>query len=743
MANNDTIYFDLPCDINFCPQEETTDSSYLLDNSPTLNDTAQKFIIEFGSDQSDIIVDEGSSIKINDTIGYISNVPVRSIIKGTVTKKYNRYFFGEYSTDENAIDDILNGKDLSEESLKAFNDDNPISKINELLNNYQYATTFIKDYIMFFRFPDLVSNTLDHISSNVLLSAKSINEAVDSYEKKANEILDEYNNNIQKICGKDNVKSYADKNDLNSLKKTIDSTTTKYLSKIIEQYKNAKSYAITPGKFEDLCIYSYYLDYITSNNFRYDSKNEYVVELVNKISEYIGVRLNLELNTGSIEGLISNFNNMCNQYISQYFNSKNYYEQIKSIFQYDYYTDDIDELIEAKKTDTNRLTIYDKVLSYLENLTNYQTPVSNQEKYASMDVDSLINGTTIEDTDEEKSNASLLSNLKRIAITFIQIRKVETGSNSFDFSKYTDEFSLNDVNVIVTNFNNIAAIDPAISQDILLQNSVIDKYIGVLRSVSQKESEELCELCDSAIKFYNDNKDAINSGKIFEELHEVKWSGKSTVYKDGEPYDFYFIEDDVTINENKKEDKPAYNYTEDSVATEYGVDSIQYWLKYCAIATSVNCTLPIYWSVGLIIAGMPIFLPVILVPIYVSSGRVSIVIGVGICGLFIYPMGLFYNMSNLPGSIIPTINVAVDYLRALPEMIMNSPKHIVKTLVKEMIDKNDEKINELNLEIYGLQKDIDRMRSEIQVDKETIRNLKKKKKQDSTTKRKRKKADEE
>ena len=111
-----------------------------------------------------------------------------------------------------------------------------------------------------------------------------------------------------------------------------------------------------------------------------------------------------------------------------------YYGKMKEIFRYDFYTHGSDNTGASLK-DAGRDTLYKKVLDYLKNLTKYVQPKSSEEKYKNMDVDSIINGGEIEDSDEDKAMMELEKKLKKIAISFVQLKRIETEMDQNYFSE--------------------------------------------------------------------------------------------------------------------------------------------------------------------------------------------------------------------------------------------------------------------------------------------------------------------
>lgn len=620
------------------------------------------------------------------------------------------------------------------------------NEINSILNDNKNAIIFIKDYILRFRFADIACHSIGNQTQALGISYETTETINSKYNKSADKIIDEYHNKVKSICSKNNITTQCENDNLRGVKKDLDNAKYITYEKIIDLYNGIDKLPFTSGKRSDFMLSDLYLSYILDDDFVYDSDNPYVVELVYDIETFLNTRKRLESTSSNVASSIVKFNQMCNDNISQYWsaNQKDYYSEMKERFQYDFYANNDTELIEAKINDDNRVTLYSKVLDYLKTLTKYTAPENTAEKYKNMTTDDMIKYQRVEDTPNEKSNAEKLKKLKKIAIQFTYLKKLESDVDPSYFSEFISENNLKDIftlesildsmNMTLDDYNKVCQINSSLRN----YSKAMDSYIGALKSITEKESRILRELSDRAINWYLQNSKKIDDGTIFEQFMEVKWPTPTRIYKNGFPMDFYYIEEPQTLEEaqnNEKQETPfdGYKYTEDSVITEYGVDSYQYWLKYCTVATLVNCMLPMYWATGLIMLGTPILLPIIFIPITVISGRVTVVIGLGVCGICPLPMMYFVNMGDLPGYLIPSVNIAIDVLRKIPANLMETGNKSIKNLVKNLIEENDRKIDEKTDEIDQIDKQIVNLSAGIKEDKETLRNMKKRLKKDSTT----------
>lgn len=624
------------------------------------------------------------------------------------------------------------------------------NEVNDILQENVNVSNFIKDYILKFRFADLALNSIEHVNYIVPYILGSTESMVDKYKKDSDKIIEKYNNKVKDICSSTNIKAKCEADDMMSLKKDLDSTKKKYFKKIIDQYNKVDSYGNNSGKVTEYMLYDMYSEYINSDDFVYDESNPYVVELYYHITSFMQIRERLEYNGSNIGALISKFQKMCDKTLKKYWDDTtyDYYGRMKEIFKYDFYAKG-DNLTKTSIHDMEMETLYKKVLNYLKNLTRYTAPRSNEEKYKDTNINDLINGTEIPDTSQEKKMRELEEKLKKIAISFVQLKRIESEIDQNYFSEYISEEDTEDIFTLkdqlgllslqnyTATYTALMAAPPTPETATALAAVIaeIQKYVDPLLRLTRNESRILRELSDRAINWYLNNEDNIQSGKIFRKLIEAKWSNPSPIYKNGIKHDFYFIEEPRTIEEQMNDpmmngttpsmiDENGYVYTEDSLKTRMDIFSFGYWIKYCMMATLINCILPIYWSTGLIVSGVPIRLPIIYLPIIVIPSRVTIVIGLGICGICPLPMILFVNYGSIDGSLIPVINILIDSLKKIPPLTMKLGELPIKTIIKGLIEAQNTKINTLEQEKRKIDMQIQNLNTGVDTDKHLLSELK-------------------
>lgn len=627
-------------------------------------------------------------------------------------------------------------------------------EINNILQNSAYATSFIKDYILRFRFADLALRSNENANYSMPWLLDTTESMVEKYTDDADKIIEKYEDRVKEICSSSNIKEKCENEDMMSLKVDLDNAKKKYFKLIIDQYNNIESYGKNSGMASEYMLYDMYSEYINSEEFVYDESNPYVVELYYHITTFMQIRERIENGNRNTNSLISKFQDLCQKTLKKYWKHSeyDYYGTMRELFKYDFYMVSNDEE-KASIHDTEKTTLYSKVLNYLKTITNYEAPESNEEKYKNSTLSEMMKGYEKKETGKEKKNRKLETNLKKIALLFVQLRKIESEIDQDYVSEYIPEDIATYLNGTET--SGLQAYITAYMAAMESQNnsgneselsaiiSEIQKYTDPLLRITRNEARILRDLSDRAINWYLTNEENIRSGKIFEKILEVNWPNPKKIYKDGIKHDFYFLEEPKTISEQLDDplmngtkpsmvDEDGYEYTEDSRKTRMDIFTFGYWIKYCTMATLVNCMLPMYWSTGLIVAGVPVKLPIIYLPITIVNGRVSIVIGLGICGICPLPMLLFVNFGETDGSMIPVLNTLVDTLKKLPSLTMKMGELPIKGIIKGLIEAQDDKINRLESEKRSLDMQIQNLKSGVKIDQSVLKALKRKR-GDSTT----------
>ena len=232
-----------------------------------------------------------------------------------------------------------------------------------------------------------------------------------------------------------------------------------------------------------------------------------------------------------------------------------------------------------------------------------------------------------------------------------------------------------------------------LNYDKLVEKYKILKKETTLKKETEKEGnyiikfiENLWIEMESIPKEIKEIEKLIDSLKLFQTYSIIDWDGYKTR--------LYSLTDKPKCE--SKESNPYLNSK-----SQYGYDDIEYWLKYCAFATLASVTNPATgWSTGWIIP-TPILFPVVYIPIKSITTKYGfIVIGISICGIWIFPWTLLVNLSsnhNTPiGNPAAAIKRKIDQLKiTIAEQIQN----LRKEYIKKLIDETDKKIKDIEFEL--------------------------------------------
>ena len=710
------------CKVSMC---ETIDDTDTTDWTAWLDKPAD-IIIEFDMRLNySIIISVGQSVLLNDIIGYINNIPIKARDEFIVTEIGKNFIIGKYQSSE--YDSLLtqNTTNINEVSLKTQKllqkkiDEFSDNQFDKIINDYKkiaQVKNFIRDYISYFRFPDLAIYTKEYTSDNV--TAISTDKFIELYEKSADKILEDHQKDIKKSCKKSNLKKYTDSFRMTELKEMLDTKNDNCLRNILTLYNEnpGNMKYCSQGRICDFMLYSHYVEYLYSDKFVYDEDNPFIVKLSNKLNYFIGRRTRLELNKDNLDSLIESFNDACDSLLKIYWKyDVDYYTKLSELFKYDTYTNT--ELI-SEGTPDNSISLYKRLENYLKSLTKFE----KRDEYADVDVNNCADYNKLleEQSKEEnrkinKTQEEFEKQLRKITYRFVSLRRIELSLNDADLTTYIDKDAL-------SRFENVKKAKGDIvynyeSGKVYLQTdplyntkSSLDPYLQALKKLTDEESKELKELVDDAKNYYIENNDRINSCEDLFLLAEYSWPVKSLIYKNNEPKDYYLFSKEFTnnspvpknFNDLKKLEStaPLYDDPDDEILnlgcspkTNIGIDNILYWLKYCALGTLVNCMLPMYWGTGLVVPSK-IPLPIIYIPIVVIKvSSMIIVIGIGLCGMFPWPMIIFVNPGATKSSIIIPITLAIDYVTKLVQQIPSLQKPAIEGVLNPLIKSLDTEIN--------------------------------------------------
>ena len=722
------------CKVSMCDYETPTDLDYFPNENALF---PELLTIEFDkSFKYSINVSVGQIIRVYDIIGYVSGIPVKAKFDFKVLEVKDNYIVGEYYFDLNTDEDNLDQR-LVEYANNRINthDTGEFEKLQSNFSDIASVEDFIMNYAPYCRIPDLALN------SGSYLFGKTIGNCIDDYY----EFLDDERQNqaeeLKIVAGKDNVYRRGNAGEMYTLKEEIDNAKSKMLNRFINisLSPNGGANIKCKSRIADYCLYSYYLDYLYSDRFMYNEDNKFIVKLHNLISGFIAERTRIELGNENISALIVDFNDTCHKYLSPYwkFNNQSYYQTFSSLFTSDYYEQNTEKII-PKTTSKDSFTLYNRVYMYLTSLTSF-TPTESQNKITineNTDVNALMNNLSkmSDDSAINKDDEKTKTNLRRIALKFVTLRKVEQNMKNGFVTSF-----MNENKIAIQRLNggiNPIPITDYYEGEVLMMGEIplnrgayLGSYLTMLKKTTLAESRKLQQLINEAINWYlahrNDNENII---ELFKPLMQMNWPASSIIYKNNVKCNFFLFSPVMGVtpppttmkelkelerkNKDSSNDPNSMNNVGAYPSTANGLDTIQYWLRYCGIASAVHCMLPMFWSTGLIIPPIPyIMMPVIYIPFYVLSGRVTIVFGLGLCGIMPSPMILFVNLGTLLGSIIIPINMVVDMLIDMTKKLSNIETVTIDGMLSPMIATLDKQIRELEIEKEDIPYQIDQIKT--------------------------------
>ena len=553
-------------------------------------------------------------------------------------------------SDEDSInEDYINS--LVKNASEQINTKSEIDKIIDKFDELNKVENVIKSYVAFMFLPKIpnIRELNTETQSGIEYNAKSKDFIYDTLKEEFNKIHDKYNERIIELCGADSVKAYTESDRLIDLKNEILNEKAYYYRNIFDLYENFQQ------KYGIYC-YGKETDYMILSEYmefmdNIDYEDDYIEtkKIKNTLYDIIKRRAISEKTNKST--LISSFNDICDNVIGKYWNDKSpYYTVFDSLFT----TDEEKGLIESVD---NIDPIYKKLYNYIASITN---------------VPGISDNKNVTTENQNKNDKILSDGIKRICRRFITIKGITNNQNT-------------DVQIDINTLTKTEqeAIDS-------IYNTLKEKYTS------------LCNITDDS---------------TFNVFKEAVITKMEDVYYNNIKHEHYYISTQKQASNIST--LPVGNTnnngldSDSSPNTNVKISDMKYWLKYCTYATLTNTTLPIYWSCGLIAAGAPVPMPIIYIPIYYLDSKVSILFGLGICGISIYPMIVFMNFSTELASLIIPINMITDQLYKslddIKENAMNKLQEIPYTQMKELKESKkgiDDKIRKINMEISKIKEDV-------------------------------------
>jgi len=142
--------------------------------------------------------------------------------------------------------------------------------------------------------------------------------------------------------------------------------------------------------------------------------------------------------------------------------------------------------------------------------------------------------------------------------------------------------------------------------------------------------------------------------------------------------------------------------------TKYEFKDIQYWLKYCSFATLASVTNPVTgWSTGLLVP-TPTLFPVVYIPIKVISKDYGfILLGISVCGIYIFPFSLFVNLStDFRVPFLDPTTLLKKEIQVLKQEISKRLKNLKEITIRPLLEETKNSINETNIIIANYKQEI-------------------------------------
>lgn len=540
--------------------------------------------------------------------------------------------------------------------------------------------------------------------TNRIKTASNPYEAIQKESKRLLDAREKYVNDIIKIyksldtlplCKYD--KNYTDCKFL--INEHIDSD----VYKNVKQYDDDFSY-IPIGDADS--YQNYYYSLLTNINLLPGTFDKYSQEFYNLITDIINKRVIVEQRKDS--DLMLDFMNLFNDNVKPIFNNingKNVSEtKIKQEF------NKFKQLISSYIQNENK--------AYKEKITK-QFTVDNKEKYGQELDDEAIQNAGEKYTGDNE--------YKQIYDYIASLYKYDSDEDSEAPNEICSQ--------LATMYTYIKSYD---SQKNPYKDTDKDKQYIYLELV-QEESKKIRAFWDKIIKEYKDctydkcYNSLINLADKMDEY--AQWPTPQDITIDNIYYQHYLFENiypadlDSSINDISIGD---YSFPEEvefpEIPDEYPVDEnwaldemnkheqlppddinaitikdYPYWKKYFALATLI-CIVPTFWNCGLdifpFIQCIP--LPCIFIAIksvYIPIFGIIMVFGIGIRGMYPWPIILYVNVSDQPISILTPLIAILDRLKNTFYGKLDSIEQVpIQSLVNAYIAKLNKEINELKKE---------------------------------------------
>lgn len=310
-------------------------------------------------------------------------------------------------------------------------------------------------------------------------------------------------------------------------------------------------------------------------------------------------------------------------------------------------------------------------------------------------------------TQSEPSNSALIYEISRLYVYY---------HNNIDSEK-TGDWVDYDVLPEIDLFDNKSGIWKLVESERKLLN---DFWSDVINQYREKYNTRKCLDCIRNMRFDN-----------------AEWPTVRQLTIDGVRYDWYFFEnikpeseyedwnedwsDPNIINDVTPEPPDSVDATEEDARkalddhsqeglpkmTPAPVDitKYKYWLRYFSMMTLVNCA-PMYWSTGMVLAGVPIKGPAIFIPvsvIFIKKTNMVMVFGISYrIPLWFDAIILYVNLGQDTSTILQPLLVALNMVKESFGLkvgqIENTIPNVIQTYINTLKQSNDD-LEKQNIEL--------------------------------------------
>ncbi|WQJ53889.1 MAG: hypothetical protein [Wendovervirus sonii] len=448
---------------------------------------------------------------------------------------------------------------------------------------------------------------------------------------------------------------------------------------------------------------NYYMQLIANINMEQD--NKYVKKYFNLINEIIKERNAFE--KIDIQDLINQFNTLFNAHI---YPCNNAYGLIDDIVSGSMSFEKVKKAIRTKVLN-NKLSSsnvkYDDNYTYKQKYQEMNQLNADENEYGKL-YDRYEQYMYKDDkTYNYNTYNAPINQLSNIYIAIKHIASEENNSiNSFAFNKAN-------ANNTFTSTTQGTYINPA----------------KTTKELIQKEAEKILNFWkDTLIAYENDLNFEKNKKELTDYMYNIgnfaEWPQGFDMTIGNDIYKLYTFIDkkepekvmpdlsDVNMETINIPDEPEIDYTKISDINGPGNITIldyNYWLVYMANATLFTL-LPIYWANGFDMppAMTPTLLPAIyfpiMKPINIPIINVTLVLGLAIRGIWIFPILLVINQNSQPINVIFPAIAALEMTKSIFDRTMSTIENGIPMLIDQMI-------NQLSSENAELKKNIDKFRT--------------------------------